>query len=151
TLGLGFNSIDFSNPAFGEPALLMRNGLQYNRTDLFAASLDPGIRPLPGQTSSFGDFWWGVMVDRNGGRPGRVNQWNIDVQREPPRDLTIEVAYVGDRGVWLEADSLVNANAINPARLQALGLNLNNPADRQLLTTRLSDLSPDQAKRFPAP
>ncbi len=151
TLGLGFNSIDFSNPAFGEPALLLRNGLQYNRADLFAASLDPGIRPLPGQTSSFGDFWWGVRIDRNGGRPGRVNQWNIAVQRELLKDLTVEVAYVANRGVWLEADNLVNANAINPARLQAAGLDLNNQADRSLLTTRLIDLTPAQAQRFPAP
>ncbi len=151
TLGLGFNSIDFSNPAFGEPALLLRDGLQYNRADLFAASLDPGIRPLPGQTSSFGDFWWGVRIDRNGGRPGRVNQWNVAVQRELVKDLTVEVAYVGNRGVWLEANDLVNANAIDPARLQALGVNLNNPADRALLTTRLIDLTPDQAQRFPAP
>ena len=151
TLGLGFNSIDFSNPAFGEPALLLRDGLQYNRADLFAASLDPGIRPLPGQTSSFGDFWWGVRIDRNGGRPGRVNQWNIAVQRELVKDLTVEVAYVGNRGVWLEANDLVNANAIDPARLQALGIDLNNPADRALLTTRLQNLTPAQAQRFPAP
>jgi len=27
---------------------------------------------------------------------------------------------VGNRGVWLEANDLVNANAINPVRLQAL-------------------------------
>jgi hypothetical protein len=151
TLGLGFNSIDFSNPAFGEPALLMRNGLQYNRSDLLAASLDPGIRPLPGQTSSFGDFWWGVRMDRNGGRPGRVNQWNIAVQRELVKDLTVEFAYVGNRGVWLEANDLVNANAIDPARLQSLGIDLNNPADRALLTTRLNALTPAQAQKFPAP
>jgi hypothetical protein len=90
-------------------------------------------------------------MDRNGGRPGRVNQWNIAVQRELVKDLTIEVAYVGNRGVWLEANDLVNANAINPARLQALGLDLNNPADRALLTTRLQNLTPAQAQRFPAP
>ena len=151
TLGLGFNSIDFSNPAYGEAPLQMRNGLQYNPADLYSATLNPGIRPLPGQTSSFGDFWWGVRVDRNGGRPGRVNQWNIAVQRELVKDLTVEVAYVGNRGVWLEADNLVNANAINPARLQALGLDLNNPADRALLTTPLTNLTQAQAQRFPAP
>jgi hypothetical protein len=67
------------------------------------------------------------------------------------RDLTVEVAYVGNRGVWLEADNLVNANAIDPARLQALGLDLNNPADRALLTTRLNALTPAQAQSFPAP
>ncbi len=154
TLGLGFNSIDLSDAAFGASALPrggLRNGIGFSRAELFAASLDPGIRPLPGQISSFGDFWWGVRMDRNGGRPGRVNQWNIAAQRELVRDLTVEVAYVGNRGVWLEANDLVNANAINPARLQALGLDLNNPADRALLTTRLQNLTPAQAQRFPAP
>ena len=28
----------------------------------------------------------------------------------------VEVAYVGNRGVWLEANDLVNVNAIDPAR-----------------------------------
>jgi len=137
TLGLGFNSIDFSNPAFGQPALLLKDGLVYNQADLYTASLNPGIRPLPGQTSGFGDFWWGVIQDRNGGRPGRVNQWNVAVQRELFKNLVVEAAYVGNRGVWLEANDLVNVNAINPARLQALGLDLNNAADRQLLTSRI--------------
>jgi Carboxypeptidase regulatory-like domain/TonB dependent receptor-like, beta-barrel len=150
TLGLGFNSIDFSNPAFGLPSLRLQDGLTYNRDDLYAANLDPGIRPLPGQTSSFGDAWWGVIRDRNGGRPGRVNQWNIAVQRELLKDFVVEVAYVGNRGVWLEANDLVNVNAVNPARLQALGLNLNAPADRQLLTSRID--SPLAAQRgFRAP
>jgi hypothetical protein len=137
TLGLGFNSIEMSNPAYGEPAVLLRNGLQYNQADLYATNLNPGIRPLPGQLGNFSDAWWGVRIDRNGGRPGRINQWNIAVQRELARNLTLEVAYVGNRGVWLEADNLVNANAINPARLQALGIDLNNAADRQLLTSRI--------------
>jgi hypothetical protein len=137
TLGLGFNSIDFSNPAFGQPAVLLKDGLIYNPANLYTASLDPGIRPLPGQTSSFGDFWWGVIQDPGGGRPGRINQWNIAVQRELMKNLVVEAAYVGNRGVWLEADDLVNVNAINPARLQTLGLNLSNPADRALLTSRI--------------
>jgi carboxypeptidase family protein len=145
TLGLGFNSIDFSNPAFGEAALALKDGLVYNRNDLHTTSLDPGIRPLPGQTSDFGAFWWGVIKDRNGGRPGRINQWNISVQRELSRDFVLEVAYVGNRGVWLEADDLINVNAIDPARLRSLGLDLNNPADRQLLTSRID--SPLAASR----
>src|SRR5262245_26802892 len=150
TLGLGFNSIDFSDPAFGQPAVLLKNGLVYNSADLYTATLDPGIRPLPGQTSSFGDFWWGVIQDRNGGRPGRVNQWNIAVQRELSRNLSVEVAYVGNRGVWLEADDLVNTNALNPAKLQAIGIDLNSAADRQLLTSRI-DSPLAQARGFSAP
>ena len=150
TLGLGFNSIDFSNPAFGQPALLLKDGLVYNQADLYTASLNPGIRPLPGQTSGFGDFWWGVIQDRNGGRPGRVNQWNVAAQRELLKNFVVEVAYVGNRGVWLEANDLVNVNAINPARLQALGLDLNNAADRQLLTARIdSQLAAQRGFRAP--
>ncbi|HEU0006214.1 MAG TPA: carboxypeptidase regulatory-like domain-containing protein, partial [Terriglobia bacterium] len=143
-LGLGFNSVDFSNPAFGEAALRLQNGLQYNRADLYTATLDPGIRPSPGQLN-VPPAWGGQINDRNGGRPGRVNQWNISVQRELGKNLSLEVAYVGNRGVWMEANNLVRANAINPARLQALGLNLNNPDDRALLTSRID--SPLAASR----
>ena len=150
TLGLGFNSIDFSNPAFGQPAVLLKDGLIYNSADLYTASLDPGIRPLPGQTSSFGDFWWGVIQDRNGGRPGRVNQWNVSVQREIFKNLVVEVAYVGNRGVWLEANELVNVNAINPLRLRALGIDITNAADRQLLTSRIDSALAAQ-RGFKAP
>jgi hypothetical protein len=91
-----------------------------------------------------------VIQDRSGGRPGRVNQWNIAVQREISRNFALEVAYVGNRGVWLEANDLVNNNALNPARLQALGLDLNNSADRQLLTSRI-DSQLAQQRGFGAP
>ncbi len=150
SLGLGYNTIDFSNPAFGQAALLLKDGLVYNKADLYTKSLDPGIRPLPGQTSSFGDFWWGVIQDPNGGRPGRVNQWNIAVQREFLKNFVVEVAYVGNRGVWLEANNLVNVNAINPARLQALGIDLTNAADRALMTSRI-DSATAAARGFKAP
>ena len=110
----------------------------------------PASGRLPGQTSSFGDFWWGVIQDRNGGRPGRVNQWNVAVQRELFKNLVVEVAYVGNRGVWLEANELVNVNAINPARLRALGIDITNAADRQLLTSRIDSAARSSA-RFQAP
>ena len=105
---------------------------------------------MPGQTSSFPDAWWGVIQDRSGGRPGRVNQWNIAVQREFLKNFVVEAAYVGNRGVWLEADELVNVNAINPARLQALGIDLNNATDRTLLTSRIDSTVAAQ-RGFKAP
>jgi hypothetical protein len=89
--------------------------------------------------------WGGQINDRNGGRPGRINQWNISVQRELFRNLTVEVAYVGNRGIWLEANDLVNVNATSLDKLGALGLDLNNPADRQLLLSRID--SPQAAAR----
>ncbi|HKX29893.1 MAG TPA: TonB-dependent receptor [Blastocatellia bacterium] len=150
TLGLGFNSINFSNPAYGQSAFSLRDGLNYNRADLYTASLDPGILPTPGQLGDFSNAWWGAIQDRNGGRPGRVNQWNISVQRELFKNLVVEAAYVGNRGVWLESDELLNLNAINPATLQARGIDLNNPADQALLLSQIG--SPTAAARgFTAP
>jgi outer membrane receptor protein involved in Fe transport len=51
-LGTGFNTLQFTNPGFGQPALALQNGLHYNTADLYAATLDPGIRPTAGQINS---------------------------------------------------------------------------------------------------
>ncbi|MGA7235363.1 MAG: hypothetical protein WBY44_06775, partial [Bryobacteraceae bacterium] len=66
-----------------------------------------------------------------------VNQWNIALQRQLSKDMTIEAAYVGNRGVWEPSNSLVSLNAITPARLHALGLDLTNPNTRTLLTSTI--------------
>ena len=42
-------------------------------------------------------------VPRDGGRPPRVNQWSIGVQRELTQNLVLEASYVGNRGAWLQA------------------------------------------------
>jgi hypothetical protein len=44
--------------------------------------------------------------------------------------MSLEAAYVGNRGAWEQQGGLVNPNAISEARLQALGLNLANAATR---------------------
>ena len=90
-------------------------------------------------------------LDPNAGRPGRIHQWNINVQREVMKNLVVEAAYVGNRGAWLTgATGLVSMNAISDQRLAAFGLNRNNPADLQLLTSRID--SPLAASRgFKAP
>src|SRR5262245_36064181 len=46
-LGTGFNTLTFTNQAYGQPALALRDGLQYNPSDLYAAALYPGLRPSP--------------------------------------------------------------------------------------------------------
>src|SRR5262249_47877468 len=76
-LGTGFNSLTFTNPSYGQEALRFRNGLSYNTADLYAASLDAGIRPSAGQINSPPAYY-----DPSGGRPGRIMQWNISMQRE---------------------------------------------------------------------
>jgi Carboxypeptidase regulatory-like domain/TonB-dependent Receptor Plug Domain len=133
TDGVGWNSISFTTSSFGDPAMLLRNGLQYNPAALTAVNYNPGIRP-----SSAGQLDGpSALVDANGGRPPRVSQWNIGLQREITRDLVVEAAYVGNRGAWLQASSLRNLNALTLQRIQAAGLDINSAADRTLLTSRL--------------
>ncbi len=132
-LGTGFNTITNSNPAFGEPASQLQNGLSYSTAALYAATLDPGIRPTAGQINSPGAY-----EDPGGGRPGRINQWNISLQREIGKDLMVEAAYVGNRAVWLQADGMVDFNILSAARLASFGLDVNSAATQALLISPLN-------------
>lgn len=145
SLGFGFNTIPFSTPAFGAAALNFKDGLNYNRDDLFALNINPGIRPSPGQINNPP-----VHIDRNGGRPPRVNNWVLNIQREVTRDLVVELAYVANRGVWYEAVGLVDLNANSPERLKSFGLDVRNADDRAVLTSRL-DSPLAQSRGFRAP
>ena len=132
SLGMGFNSINFSNPAYAEPGVTLRNGLNYNVNELTFASYDPGIRPSNGQINSPP-----ALLDPNAGRPPRMANWNLSLQREFGSSLVAEVAYVGNRGVWFRADGLNDYNGLTAARIKSFGLDINNAADRTLLTSRI--------------
>ena len=133
--GLGINSVTNST-GYGYAVSQFQNGIHYDPTLLSAATLSPGVAPGPGSLAA-APAWGPQYRDPNGGRPGRINQWNISLQRQLTKDMSLEAAYVGNRGVWLEARGLAAINAISPARLQALGLDLTNPATRTLLTSTI--------------
>ena len=134
TLGAGgWNTLSFSNPTYGAPASLLQNGMNYNLSSLYNATLNPGIRPQPGQIQSPPAY-----LDPNAGRMPRMNQWDISLQRQITTNLTLETSYVGNRGVWFEANSLDNLNAISQQRLASFGLSLNSATDRTLLTSALN-------------
>jgi Carboxypeptidase regulatory-like domain/TonB dependent receptor len=141
----GWNILYFTSPAYGDPAVLLRQGLQYNPATLYGNSLNPGIQPLPGQVGTAPAF-----IDRNAGRPPRINQWSAGIQRQITTNLMIEAAYVGNRGVWMNAPNMMDLNGITPQRLAAYGLNLANAADRTVLTSRLSSAAAI-ARGFTAP
>ena len=97
-----------------------------------------------------------ISIDRNAGRPARTFQWSIGLQREVARNLVVEAAYVGNRGVWWTAPVLadINYNALTPQGLLATraygatqGIDVTNAVDRALLTTPIS--SPAVIARFP--
>lgn len=144
-VGVGFNALTFTSSAYGTPAVVLSQGLQYSPAALTAASFDPGILPSPGQINSPP-----YLLDRNAGRPPRVNQWSISLQREITKDLVIEAAFVGNRAVWLQANNLIDYNALSQQRLASFGLNVNNAADRTLLTSPLNSAAV-KAAGFTAP
>ena len=141
----GWNIISFTSPAYGDPALLLRQGMQYNPASLYGSSLNPGLTPLPGYLGAVPGF-----IDRNAGRAPRINQWSAGIQRQITTNLMVEAAYVGNRGVWLSGTNMIDLNGITPQRLAQFGLNVANAADRTLLTSRLSAAAV-AARGFKAP
>ncbi len=131
-IGTGWNIINFTPTSFGIAPATFSQGLQYPASELTNASLSPGIRPSPGQVNPPPYY-----VDPHAGRPARTSQWNISVQRQVTTDISIEVAYVGNRGVWLQAN-LLDPNAATAGGFSAHGLDINNPTDQALLTSPLN-------------
>ena len=101
-------------------------------TRLFEVTNNAGIRPSPGQVDSPPQW-----IHPDAGKMPKLNQWSVSLQREITRDIVVDVAYVGNRGNGFTANNLINLNAISEDRLRSFGLDLNNAADRTLLTSRL--------------
>ncbi len=116
-------------PSFGEPAFLMKNGMPYQIT---WPNFNPGQLPLPGTTT--GPL---IAYDRHSGRPARQTQWSVGLQKELKRNFVVEATYVGNRGAWWSASAMVQPNQNTPSGLAAYGLNVNNAADRSLLTSTI--------------
>jgi hypothetical protein len=130
---LGLSSVTqyaYQTASYGDPAYLTRNGLPYQLT---FPNFDPGQGLFPGVLGSAPQ-----EQDQNAGRPARQFQWSVGVQRQLTRNLLIEGTYVGNRGAWWNAAGLICPNCITPKMLSAVGLDLNNPADRTLLASPIN-------------
>ena len=141
---LGINSAGIVNtntvgsPGQGLPAATLANGIPANSIPTWPV-FNPGVAPLSaigGQALPAGV----VLLDPNAGRPPRQSQWSIGIQREVTKNMAVEATYVGNRGVWWQAPSLEDVNAITPSILAAHNLNLGNPAVPTLLSTPLGSV-----------
>ena len=142
---IGYNSISFVAPGFGTPAATFAAGLPYTQAQLYPTSLSAGIVPFAGQLNA-PPYW----IDPQAGRPPRINQWNIGMQRSLTPDLVLDAAYVGNRAVWLQATNLDDINGLTTQRLSQAGLTLGNPFDDSLLTSTFASGIP-QANGFAVP
>ena len=120
----------YSAPGFGDPAYLLQNGLPYKVT---FPNFDPGQQPYAGIPTGTLNYF-----DRNAGRPARTVNFSAGIQREVARNLVVEASYVGNRGAWWQANSMVNDKAITPDMLKAVGLDINSATDRALLSQTIS-------------
>ena len=87
------------------------------------------VVPVAGTPGSAPGSW----IDPHAGYPSKSYQWSIGVQREIFRDLVVNAAYVGNRGVWLPSTGAVNYNANTPQALLADGLDITTAAARAIL------------------
>jgi hypothetical protein len=125
------SNVPFAAPAYGTPAMLLKDGIQLRPT---WPNFDPGQFPaFPSTPASFL-----TMVDSGAGRPPRLMMWSIGLQRQLTTNLAVEAAYVGNRGVWWQAGAINDPNRLTPAILAANHLDISNAADRQLLLSTLN-------------
>jgi hypothetical protein len=157
--GLNVSVPDFlslGSPGYGLPAAILKNGDPYaagnvlgNPALTFNSFFTSQLYPAPngGSIPPSSPF---ISIAPNAGRLPRIFQWSIGFQREIARNMVVEAAYVGNRGAWWTAPllSALNYDGITPQALQSkYGINVQNPADAQLLLTPIS--SPSVIARFP--
>ena len=147
--GLAGSSATTTAPSFGIPVTTLAQGIPTSFWPAPWPNYDAGYFPTYPRngvpTPNTGPVW----MDPNAGRPARQYQWSLGIQREVNRNLAVEVTYVGNRGVWWQAPALLNLNANTPERLASFGLDINNAADRTLLTSTMAQ--PAVAARFSVP
>jgi len=99
-------------------------------------NFDPGQSPLPGASIGFSGFSY---IDPNAARPARQNQYSVGIQREISPNFSLDVSYVGNRGVWWTGP-LGMLNQVSPQRFAQFGLKpYTNAADNNLLNDQLSN------------
>jgi Carboxypeptidase regulatory-like domain/TonB dependent receptor len=128
------NNSGSSNPygsaSYADPAYTMNDGIPYKIT---FPNFDPGQLPLPGTIGNPTNF-----IDRNAGRPARILQWSLGLQRELMRNLVVEAEYIGNRGAWWQANTMTAVNALTEPMIRARGLDLGNADDQRLLISPIN-------------
>jgi len=136
--GTGYDTITFSATRSGASALPngLQGGLPIDQSLFLSTLHKPGALPTNNPITGLSNLNTPTFYDPGLGRPPRVSQFNVALQREVFSGTTIEAAYVGNRGAWLQG-ALYPYNAVTPAILAAHGLSLSKPSDLTLLSSQI--------------
>jgi hypothetical protein len=127
---------------FGAPITQLQDGAGF--TPVWP-NYDPGQAPQ----SPGANFM--TSVDRHAGYPPRQVMWSVGIQRELSKNLSLEVSYVGNRGVWWNSPgTLTDPNRVTPSILSAHNFDptLSNATDRGVLLQQFSALTADQIAHY---
>jgi hypothetical protein len=108
-----------ASPSFSgsfSPAILLDSGVP-------AFPPPPNLDPAQDNGGSGGGFGGVTFLAPGYGRPGMVQNWDIEVEHQFTTDLILSVAYVGNHGTHLRS-SLAQINNLNP-QFFGLGSTLN--------------------------
>jgi hypothetical protein len=121
----GFTASPSFNGVF-DPALLLDAGIP-------SFPPPPNLDPAQDNGGSGGGFGGVTYLAPSYGRPGMVQNWDLEVQHQFTTDLILSVGYVGNHGTHLRS-SLAQINNLNP-QFFALGNALNAPINSSTATT----------------
>ncbi len=124
----------FSTPSFGVPVMSLSGGIPAADAPRPFPDIYAGVYPFNNVIPNSNPPG---ALDQNAGRPARNYQWSAGFQREIFRNLAVDVADLGSRGIWWQAPGLLNVNAIQYSRLQDVGININSPAGQTLLQQQI--------------
>jgi Carboxypeptidase regulatory-like domain/TonB dependent receptor len=109
------------------------NGNPITASQIAWPNLSSSYYPIGGTIPGTGPQY----MDPNDGRPPRQYQYSAGIQREIVRDLSVDLSFVGNYGVWWYTTVLSNYNYLSTSLLNHYGLSLNNPADLAILVSQV--------------
>jgi hypothetical protein len=145
SIGFIWNTVTYNAPGFGLPAAQLASGVKYSASQLYSTNFNPGLYPVAGQLNSLPPYNYPTL-----GKPPRTVQTNVGMQHAVTQSTSLEIAYVGTRGSWFEADGLVDPTQLGQAQLAPYGLSLASASDRALLASPISSQAV-AARGFTAP
>jgi len=128
--------------AFAQPAMTLATGVPLTYAQIVWPNFNPSFYPVvspatPGATGTAPGAW----IDKNAGYPSKSYQWSFGVQREIARNLVVDLAYVGNRGVWLPSAGALAYNANTPQSLLADGIDITTAAGRAILNAPIGSVT----------